>query len=225
MFTNYYLTTLKTILPILGMLLLFTFCQKSDDEIYEPNTPTEKAPDDIIYQDLNSNLILHPVDSFGSPYQCSKPIPIPRDSVETINLDVNGDGVDDFKFIYYTYYMRFSTSNPCRNHHSGVRIDGLNPETKIAGVGEYPHIKVFDLNDTIGSELTYSQSATVFMDIAASPANYYGFEGTGYVGIKLPDSGYGWMKVSFDGSTFTFNVMEYALNNTLNSSIMAGQVE
>ena len=217
---------MKFLIPIICLLFIFiSSCQKSDDDTHVP--PVVAPSDSIVYHYLDPNLILHPVISFG-PHPsglCNKIIPYPSDSVVTATLDINGDGVHDFQFTYRNFYQLVSMSGPCANYNSEVIITGLNIGSEIASRTEYDHLEVFILNDTISSNSNYSGTVRVYRDIAANPSNFGGFGGVGYVGIKLADSGYGWMKLSFDKNTFTCTVMEYALNHTSDLSIIAVEVE
>ncbi len=219
---------MKRIFPIFAVLILFFFsCQKSDNE----NPPPEDPPgntDDIVYSDLDPNLILHPVDSFGLHPSglCQEIIPYPSDSLESVELDMDGDGVNDFRFTYQTYFHFVSAGlPPCEYYNSSVTVYALNTGYAIATHEPYNQAEFFVQDDTIDSSLTYTSNGYIFYVAYGGWFSLDSLTGEGFIGVILADNKLGWIKLSFDKNTFTFIIMAYGFNNTAGLEIKAGQTE
>lgn len=178
--------------------------------------------DKIIYVDLDSNYMLHPVDSLT--YQLiSCAIPWPNDSMVTLDLDMNQDGVNDFRFTYAIWYRFISASNPCSNFNSYVNIEGLANGNKIRVSSQDQRvISVLNEDHWIASDQLFGNDAIIFTYNSGAQFSFNDFLGEGYIGIQLSKGELGWIKLNFDEYHYTCEIMEYAYNATSNAPIKAG---
>jgi hypothetical protein len=185
-------------------------------------------PDKIVYVDLTPDLVLHPVDSVGLHPSgfCDEFIPFPTDSIQKVDLDMNQDGVNDFRFTYTTFYESVSGSNPCANYNSTLEVKGLSAENNIRVKNlNMDEVCVFQMGDLINSNQLFSNNAVIFRDNATSFLNYSDFSGEGFIGVKFSGGELAWIKLDFQKNSFTCTVMEYGYNETKNNQIAVGQKE
>ncbi len=184
--------------------------------------------DNIIYIDLKPDLILHPVDSVGMHPSglCQEVIPFPSDSTLKVDLDIDKDGIDDFRFTYTTFYEWVSASNPCANYNSTLQIAGLLTENKIFIENEnMREVRVLEKGDLICANQLSANNAIIYRDNSMSSLNFEDFSGEGFIGFKLSDGELGWIKLDFQKDSFTCTILEYGYNEVINSQITAGQIE
>jgi hypothetical protein len=199
--------------------MIIISCDKDSDN---------ELKDKIIYLDLTPDLVLHPVDSVGLHPSgfCNEKIPFPTDSTVLIDLDINQDGEDDFRFTYSTFYEWVSASSPCANYNSTLQVSGLTVENKIKVANEdMNEISILKNGDIIDADLLYASNAIIYRDNAMAFLNFGDFSGEGFIGVKLSSGELGWIKLNFEKDSFTCTIMEYGYNETVNSQITAGQIE
>jgi len=201
-------------------------CNKDADvELTEPDNELKST---IFYQDLSPDLTLSPVDSVGTHPSglCLEIIPFPSDSTVTVDLDINQNGIDDFRFTYSTFYEWVSASNPCSNFNSKLEISGLTVENKIMIANEdMNEISVLESGELISTDNLFSDNAIIYRDYAQAFLYFGDFTGEGFIGIKLEGGELGWIKLNFQKGSFTCTIMAYGYNETINSQITAGQME
>jgi len=193
----------------------------------DEETETE-LKDKIIYVDLSADLTLHPVDSVGFHPSglCQEVIPFPSDSTVIVDLDINQDGDDDFRFTYSTFYEWVSASSPCANYNSTLQVSGLKADNKIMVANEdMNEISVLENGDLINSDQLFSDNAIIYRDNAMAFLYFGDFLGEGFIGFKLSGGELGWIKLDFQKDSFTCEIMEYGYNETINSQMTAGQME
>ena len=192
------------------------------------NDSDNELKDKIIYLDLTPDLSLHPVDSVGLHPSglCQEIIPFPTDSTVIVDLDINQDGVDDFRFTYSTFYEWVSASSPCANYNSTLQIGGLTAENKIKVANEDMHeVSILENGDLINVDQLFASNAIIYRDNTMGFLYFGDFSDEGFIGVKLSGGELGWIKLIFQKDSFTCTVMEYGYNETINSQITAGQIE
>lgn len=184
--------------------------------------------DKIVYVDLTPDLVLHPVDSVGQHPSgfCYEYIPFPTDSIQNVDLDIDQNGVNDFRFTYTTFFQFVSASNPCTNYNSSLVVKGLSAENNIRVKNlEMDEVCVLDTGDLIKSNQLFSNNAVIFRDYASNFLNYDDFAGEGFIGVKFSGGKIAWIKLDFQKNSFTCTIMEYGYNETKNNQIAVGQKE
>ncbi len=210
---------MKHIIIALGIIILFSYSCKKEDVVVD-------IVDEFVYVDLVPNLVLHPCDTFGQIPNGFEIIPSPLDSSVNVSIDINQDGIDDFIFYYSTYYEMVSQSRPEANYNSTVSILGLYSGNKV--IVDKAHNLDLDMmafGDSIDQSKTLFSNGDVFRDNVSAPYGFWGFSGDGYIGLKLTNGEYAWIKINLDISTYTFTILEYAYNKKHGSRITAGQIE
>jgi hypothetical protein len=182
----------------------------------------------IMYIDLNPDITLHPVDSIGLHPSglCQEIIPFPSDSTVIVNLDINQDGVNDFRFTYSTFYEWVSASSPCSNYNSTLQVDGLSSTNKIKVENEDKHeVSILENGDVINTNQLFANNAILYRDNTMSFLNFGEFSDERFIGIKLSSGELGWIKLNFQKNSFTCTILECGYNETKNAQITAGQIE
>lgn len=181
----------------------------------------------ITYIDLNPDLILLPADSVGNHPSglCQEKIPFPTDSVVTVELDINQDGINDYIFTYSTSYDWVSASSPCANHNSTLQVSGIGADNKIMVANtDMNEISVLAGGDLISSNQLFSTNAIIYRDNAMGFLYFGDFLGEGYMGFKLSGGELGWIKLNFQRDLFKCSILEYGYNQNANSQIKAGEM-
>lgn len=207
---------MKRVLLILGIISLLVF---SCDKVKE-------ISDDISAVKYNPSLILNPADSVSKIYapNCTESIPFPTDSTVSVFIDVDKDGLNDFKFSYSTYYNFVSVLDSCENHNSEIIIEAIGAENKIIVDEEHPeNVRVYAVDDEIQISSSIADKATVFLNDASIPEDVILESGNKYLGVKLASNRKGWIKVYHDFDLFKFAIVEHAYNRTFQLNIKAGQ--
>lgn len=184
--------------------------------------------DEISFKKYVPFLTLNPADSSGQIYStnCSETIPFPTDSIESVEVDIDKDGQNDYRFTYATNYMFVSAQDSCENHNSSILVKAL-------GIGNYifledensEKISVFEKDNKITNANLTGTNAIVFLDHASSNEEITLETGNKYLGVKLAAGGLGWIKVFHDRTNFTFSIIEHAYNRNIHMDIKAGQDE
>ncbi len=186
----------------------------------------KKEKPDIQSRVLNPYYTLHPVDSFDlhPSGMCQEVIPFPTDSTASITLDVDQDGNPDFKFTYTNQYQLVSENNPCANYNSVVKVQGINPQQKIAVTSLSTNtISPLPYDENISTLDLFSNAATIYRDDASLTTNFKDFNGDGYIAIQLANGSLGWIKLRFDYTSFTLEIQSVGYNKTSGSALKAGQ--
>ena len=184
--------------------------------------------DDISYNDIIPDLVLNPVDSVGQHQSslCEEPIPFPTDSISTVYLDLNQDGINDYSFTYETYYEWVSASSPCANHNSILNVVGLIDGNEICVANEdMDEVSVFQDGDPIDRSQLFANSAVIYRDQAFAFLYFGGFSDEGCIGVKLSSGELGWIKLDFQQNLFLCYIKEFAINKNVLLEIRAGQMQ
>ena len=207
---------MKRYLFILGIIGIITFsCDK-----------VEKLKDDISFRKYIPHLILNPTDSVAKIYapNCSESIPFPTDSSQSILIDVDKDGLNDFKFTYFTSYNFVSSIDSCENHNSKIVVEAIGSENRVIVDEDNPeNVRVFAVDDEIKISSSIADNATIFLEDASISEDVILESGNKYLGVKLASNTVGWIKVYHDRETLKFAILEHAFNRTFQLNIKAGQ--
>lgn len=139
-------------------------------------------------------------------------------SSKTVDLSTLGSGLTGSLIIDNNFIPR-----------SGYQYTGLGGTggEMIAIAGQYASPKAFTLGSSIGSSSAFSNvvSRTVF-DSKYFFANYSApVWGAGsYMGFKSANSCYGWLQVTWNPSTSTFQIYSGAYESTPNTSILIAPI-
>lgn len=206
---------MKNSVFILGLIgLLMSSCDKEINTKYE-----------IFYKKYNAALVLNPADSVGqiSNVHCEKFFPFPSDSTESVEIDVNEDGVNDYRFTYTTNYELISATDSCENYGSRIVMQALGIGNSILIENNTSNnLQFFELDDRIPNNSKNATTATIFSDNFQNHDNIELGGGYKYIGISSFSGGFGWIKVSYKENSLTFSIFEHASNSKLNSNIKAG---
>jgi len=208
---------MKKIILIVLTSLMISSCVKDKD-----------LTDEIIFVDLNPDLILNPVDSVGLHPSglCQQVIPFPSDSIISTDIDINQDGQNDYRFTFTNFYEWVSASYPCANYNSIVQINALINGNKVVIANEEMHdIKVLNCNDNINKKDLFYDNAFIYRNVAMGNLYFGDFSGEGYIGFKLSNGELGWIKINFQKDYFLCIILEYAYNKNVASDINAGQIK
>jgi hypothetical protein len=210
----------RSLIILLMPCLLVCACKKKEVPVAEPEpavteTPV-KQPDQILYKAFSPAVALQSVQSFSSLGNsfCSGGIkmPIPKDSIASYLLDVNGDQVPDFRF--EARHEVDTVPDYCghcddqRNYY--IAITGLSPENTIS-------TKQFIASAVIEQQNSWVSSWALLYNRCTMSWNY----STGYVGIKIGKSA-GYIRTEAIEEN-GIRIVEYGLNKTENNSIVCGQ--
>ncbi|MCT4622751.1 MAG: hypothetical protein N4A46_03940 [Schleiferiaceae bacterium] len=208
---------LVTILCLVSLLLCS--CKKETQQ----QPPPAPLFDSIMYSNPEPDLLVSAVDSvYSLPLNPCTCIPAPDNGIDFTEIDMDGDGQNDFKIEYRHRYEHLSNSSPCVNYLRRLSIESLSPDGGIAvtrhnGVqGVIPYA----LGDTISQKELFVFNGSIY---EKGVATGYSFGKTGYVGVKLPSGSVGWISIEHQFCDHKCFILEYALNKTSTNTILAGQ--
>ena len=196
---------------------IFTSCEKEKDPIFSANKINEPIGS-IVYTDVNPDSVIRVILNKYNYY----------------DLDLNNDGVNDFKFGVYTKTKRcneecglgryFSTSAGKSNGSlNQIEINGLYPASLDS-------LAKIDVNTTWSTPTSLSILRSA--DNCCKFTNYKGnWDAHGvfkYLGLKLivgSKTYYGWirLKVFANGPGTSVIINDFAYNRISNQQIRAGQ--
>jgi hypothetical protein len=218
------------------MFIAFLSCKKNKGIIDQPVV----KPDHILYTDI-ADTTLTSIDSmqyigsddYGDCYQY-----FPEESEQSIQLDINNDGVNDFEVTHSHWYGTEQWSPHCwcnvyRNFQT--QIQGINNSRILV---KYTTCLRFGENltigDTIDSTARYSappnpgwqwdNDANLYL--YSTTAMCSGYPESEYIGVSITKNDsvyYGWLRIFSDQNAFT--VKAYAVNLTPGNCILVGQTE
>ncbi|PWH85278.1 hypothetical protein [Brumimicrobium oceani] len=202
-------------------LVLIAFIVSSCDKVKE-------LKDEISSHKYSPQLVLKPVDSLSRIYSphCSELIPFPLDSAESLEIDVDNDGLKDFKFTYTTHYEFVSSVDSCENHNSSILMEAIGLENKIIVKEEAMNqVRVLAQDDLISNTSSVSSNAFIFLEDAEVAEDVVLESGNKFIGVRLSSNRMGWIKVYHDRSIFKFTVLQNAYNSNFHLDIKAGQTK
>ena len=207
----------KAIMMLLLVSFFFNSCEKENEKV----APSNK----ILYHVLNPSIVVSSVDSLiDHPSGCGY-IPSPSDSSASITIDINDDGLMDFTLTCSSWYSFVSASNPCANYNTNITLSGTSNDNKLAITGNYNVVNLFEFNDELNSSQEWSNTGILMLSSALAPFST-NFNGDKYLGLKInqdQEDLFGWIYIDKNGYEIT--VISYAINQTANISIKAGQIE
>lgn len=212
-------------LLLIAVIISVSSCDKETSSFDGSEIPSiddadTLLPDEIIYYDLIPNVEIVPCDSIAShPYEMCM-IPYPADSTVNYGIDIDNDNNIDYNLIYCIYYEFVSASSPCANYKSYLKINGVSGNELAVNENDL-ELTVFDSNDTITTDTTFRSHAYILVDFDAV-YSFNGFNGGGYIGIKLSNGSLGWIRINMLSSIYSCIVFEYAYNQTINNNIVVG---
>lgn len=191
-----------------GLLSVFIFSCKKDI-----------TSDTIIYHELDLPIKITSVDSLIQDPSCGH-ILSPSYNTVSSSLDINNDGVVDFTLTCKTWHYLLSMSYPCANYNNSIIISGTSESNTVSVSQAYStKLKSFNFNEIIGTHPNWNKDARL-MYYSPQYDSYYDFNGSVYIGLKVGDD-FGWLYLNKD--TYLITIMSYAINQTDNNSIRAGQ--
>ena len=203
------------------LLLVLSIAFACTKETASP-PPPPLPPDNIIHTDLNPNLEVCPIDSLVYIFPCWSLLPSPTYGNKQDEVDVNNDGVADFKIEYRNWYEHFSNSSPCANYHTRLTISSKSQSGGIINsINNQIGANSFKVDETISPIDNFVTEAHIYQEF---PYSYYGsFGGHGFIGVKLSDGSVGWIEIKHDRAQYTCEVVGFAVNTTIGNLIKAGQ--
>lgn len=209
----------KLLIFILLLTLLLPSCKKEESN-------DDPLPDQILYRDIEPDVVMNSINYlYEHPSGCGL-VPSPADSTAEYQLDMDLDGINDFKITVKTTYEFVSASGPCANYQYRMYIESLKSSEYISyQPNNYYNGNFLVAGDSINSKLLYHTSA--MFHLVAPLAPYFTFSGDKYLPVKLVSGSktmYGWIRIERYGLN-SITLKEFALNITSNNPIIAGQKE
>ena len=155
-------------------------------------------------------------------------------SIDSIIIDLNNDNIDDLIFRNQTAYGSAPGGGETYTLYSTSEVESVNEALKISmGThntptgSNYLDWNCLSFNDPILNELTWENSFYLIGYVHGSGDigvwNHNDHEG--YIGLKFETNQstyFGWIKINKDSGTA---FCEYAISETNNATILAGQSE
>lgn len=151
--------------------------------------------------------------------------------VDSMLVDLNNDNADDIKFLIERVYQGATPSGgPYYNYFA--KCISVNSEVTIS-LGNAPNCIM--TNDLISDELTWETSKILKGQVIAAGdiGDWNICNADGYIGIRFESNGevfYGWIRVDVNYNDalekrYEIICFEYAMSETSNAFIEAGQIE
>jgi hypothetical protein len=203
-----------SILFLTGLGFIFFSCKKDNP----------KPLDKIVFIDLNPDIDINTISQYYTnmnPF-CGQ-LPMPNDSIASINLDLNNDSENDLK-IEVSHYQQEITQycGHCEIFYiKTIRVSPLNTRIFVSiDTISKSWIRTYDTTKIVSnSDLWSNSSHTALLEDGCMIPNF-SFEDT-YWGFKLNDM-IGWLHVE-RSSKNGLRIKEFAYNETKDNSIKVGQ--
>mgnify|MGYP001252835318 CR=1 FL=1 len=208
---------MKRYLFILGLIgIIASSCDK-----------VKELKDEISSYKYNPQLVLNPVDTVSVRYtHCSEPIPFPSDSIQSLEIDIDNDEINDFRFTYSTSFNFVSSMDSCENHNSRIVIEAIGIDNKIlVKENASDQVRILGYDELIVNTNLVASSATIFLEDASAPDDITFESGNKYIGVRLSSNRMGWIKFYHDRASFKFTVLQNAYNDNFHLNIKAGQIQ
>jgi hypothetical protein len=203
------------------LVVFLTGCKKESQDI-NPGI----ISDNIVFTDISPDTAVTSVRYWETLYYDR--IPVPSDSSAAISLDLDQDDVNDILIVTSTSFDFVSASNPGANYCYKAGFYMIDSSDSIAFNGtacdQYSIAQVFQKDSIIAGLSGYSRSVKVYMSTPIMSCYLYAPIGDVYIGFKLFRNGgykFGWIQIKFVAMNIT--VKEFAVNQTINCPIRAGQ--
>jgi hypothetical protein len=140
-------------------------------------------------------------------------------ALESFQLDLNSDGVDDFTFSHYFQPQGYCGYGCYIQHFGDSTVDAAGANGAAYG----PLIA----GQSIGPDTTFSSSQGLGSVYYYQDQGIWAQGSTGYLGLKLDVAGqnyYGWARLAIDSYTSGVTLLDYAFENEAGKGILAGQM-
>jgi hypothetical protein len=205
------------VLLLLGLIILSCKKNKSKD-----NTETKEV-DQIVYKDLTPDITINSINFFTNlPASSPCYVPFPEDSTAMLDIDLNNDNVADFKIeiSHHFPYQNESYCGHCPTFSVLVMITPLSNDCSVSIMnGSINTGKPFEASEKISSQNSWTNSPV--MCYVSSCDGTYSALGS-YLGLRIKNK-FGWIKANLTYSMNGITISEFAINQTDNNSILAGQ--
>jgi len=185
----------------------------------EPGVPE----DDILFHDLVPDVEMQTVRFYTLQDRvvCSTYVPTPADSAVSYDLDLNGDGVNDFRITAGHSKYTQGYCGHCDRFTYNISISGLSDQDSIANSPEnYWASRLFSESDTIGAGNTWlSRTEIQLLEGCALP--FQADFTAGYLGVKIRD-GYGYIRIEKLENN-GIRILEQAFNRTPGGQVVCGK--
>jgi hypothetical protein len=185
-------------------------------------------PDNILFTDID-DVTVTSLDSLvyylhwsGDCY-----IPYPEDSVAHFDLDINNDGLFDFRISHSHWFGShlWSPSSQC-SQYDNYKIEISSPDNEICAdatdVGLYFKPLQLNAGDRLDNDLFWASRVYIYL-LSATAMDFYESK-SDYLGVRVHKSDsvyYGWILVEF--TRYQLTIKEYAINLTASNPIIVGQ--
>ncbi len=150
-------------------------------------------------------------------------IPVPTDSISTIQIDMDQNGTFDFSITCSTWYQFISASGPCANYNSSMIVSGITPDNEIAIGNSYNASRYINYGEEISEQGTWLNSSLLQLHVATAPFQT-DFNGEKYIGIRIKTSEgfrYGW--ILFEKTSYVLYVKSTGIQTCASKAIQAGE--
>lgn len=183
-----------------------------------------RLPDNILYHKFDPDLSARSVRYFQyvTPY-CGD-VPVPSDSLTSLQVDLNNDSTVDFKFIInHEGLPDWPGSAHCPHLHFNIAIFSENDKVwlSVTGTSGTPVMLHDTINGVISGNCIWETTCLLRSQYVWVLAGFETDFTDSYIGIKIYNN-YGWIHIR-PSSLNGIEISEFAINRTENNSIRAGQ--
>jgi hypothetical protein len=213
------------LISVLISLCLFNSCSKKESKENDPIPQPQTQPDSILYTECDSSISVYTV-LFYTPSlvppnvaDCAD-LPNTSDTSAYLVIDINKDSVPDFIFEGSDTVTYGQCGSHCACPFYKLKMRALNPGDSISinFTGLYRVPFAYDTTSSIQNTATWAAMATL-NDITYLWGAIF-FSET-YVGVKM-NNNFGWIHIKPRTGNGVY-ITDYAINLTVNNSIIAGQ--
>lgn len=196
---------MKPIVFLLGSLMLFSGCTKTEEVITIPSDPilyTEITPEVVVSYDTINNVNYYRID-------------LNHDSAIDFSFSAFRQKIDYYGHIFYGYMF-------------GCSGWGMNRVTLLQHNASTPGIvTLYDSAMIIDSTLTmWRQESYLHFDVPLSYGYKCQTDSSKYLGLMVYKNNrqfYGWIKLDWDKATLKLTVKSFAIRNEPDRAIRAGE--
>jgi hypothetical protein len=158
--------------------------------------------------------------------------PANNDSVAYINLDVDGDSANDFRFSvsHNVSWTGWTPASQCEHYFYGIAVESLVPGDRVMAemVNESEYADFLDSNEIIGITGNFSTSDNCFIHkhfpITFTSWYNHWIPGSTYIGYKINRNNntyYGWIQIN--GQNHELFIQSWAFNTIPGNCVQAGE--
>jgi hypothetical protein len=208
---SYSITCLLSTTIIFNQL---TACTPKEDAI--------PATADVVYFSFDTTQIFTPATAYVMHPSFCGYVPVPEDSSVQFYIDLNLDSQPDYEITMANWIDYVSASNPCANYSSGITIQGLDSNFKVATTGNFPIAKNFYPEERIDEIENWQYLAYLKLQVPAPPftTNLQVDVILGLKSIRNNNYFYGWIKLRISANGII--LVKEAFNKTPSLAVQAG---